>query len=43
MSEAAQQGTGAIGLQGVLIDRAHVLLAAKILRRAGRAGVARGQ
>lgn len=40
MSEAAQQGTGAIGLQGVLIDRAHVLLAGKILRRAGIAGVA---
>jgi malyl-CoA/(S)-citramalyl-CoA lyase len=43
MSEAAQQGTGAIGLQGVLIDRAHLLLAGKILRRAKLAGVAAAQ
>jgi hypothetical protein len=30
---------GAIGMQGVLIDRAHVLLAGKILRRAGLVGM----
>ena len=40
MAAAAEEGTGAIGLQGVLIDRAHVLLAGKILRRAGIVGVA---
>ena len=37
MEAANQQGTGAIGLEGELIDRAHLLLAANILRRAGLA------
>ena len=36
MEEAAHKGVGAIGLEGVLIDRAHVTLAQKILRRAER-------
>jgi len=40
MEEAAGEGKGAIGMEGVLIDRAHVLLAGKILRRARIAGVA---
>jgi malyl-CoA/(S)-citramalyl-CoA lyase len=40
MEEAAGEGKGAIGMEGVLIDRAHVLLAVKILRRARIAGVA---
>jgi malyl-CoA/(S)-citramalyl-CoA lyase len=39
MEAAAAEGRGAIGLGGVLIDRAHVLLAGKILRRARTAGV----
>jgi malyl-CoA/(S)-citramalyl-CoA lyase len=34
MEQAEKEGAGAIGVQGVLIDRAHVLLAGKILRRA---------
>jgi malyl-CoA/(S)-citramalyl-CoA lyase len=34
MEAAAQDGRGALGVDGVLIDRAHVLLAQKILRRA---------
>ncbi len=40
MEAAAAEGKGAIGLAGVLIDRAHVLLSGKILRRARLAGVA---
>jgi malyl-CoA/(S)-citramalyl-CoA lyase len=40
MEAASREGKGAIGLEGVLIDRAHVLLAGKILRRARVAGVA---
>lgn len=40
MDAAAGEGKGAIGLAGVLIDRAHVLLSGKILRRARLAGVA---
>jgi malyl-CoA/(S)-citramalyl-CoA lyase len=40
MTAAAAQGQGAIGLGGVLIDRAHVKLADKILRRATLSGVA---
>jgi malyl-CoA/(S)-citramalyl-CoA lyase len=39
MTAAADEGLGAIGMQGVLIDRAHVLLAGKILRRAGLVGM----
>jgi malyl-CoA/(S)-citramalyl-CoA lyase len=39
MTAAANEGLGAIGMQGVLIDRAHVLLAGKILRRAGLVGM----
>jgi len=39
MEAAAGEGVGAIGLGGVLIDRAHVLLSGKILRRAHVAGV----
>lgn len=38
MRDAAQSGSGAIGLSGELIDRAHVLLASKILKRATQAG-----
>jgi len=34
MEEAASQGQGAIGIEGVLIDRAHVKLAEKIVQRA---------
>jgi malyl-CoA/(S)-citramalyl-CoA lyase len=40
MAAAAAEGKGAIGMEGVLIDRAHVLLAGKILRRARIAGAA---
>lgn len=36
MQAEADKGSGALGLEGVLIDRAHVLLAKKILARAGR-------
>jgi malyl-CoA/(S)-citramalyl-CoA lyase len=39
MEEAAGLGQGAIGLGNVLIDRAHVKLAEKILRRASLAGM----
>ena len=39
MEAAAGEGKGAIGLDGVLIDRAHVLLSGKILRRARLAGL----
>ncbi len=39
MAVAAGEGKGAIGLGGVLIDRAHVLLSQKILRRAQLAGM----
>ncbi len=39
MEAAASEGKGAIGLEGVLIDRAHVLLSEKILRRARVAGI----
>ncbi|MGH6617330.1 HpcH/HpaI aldolase/citrate lyase family protein [Sphingomonas sp.] len=39
MDAAAGEGKGAIGLEGVLIDRAHVLLSDKILRRARVAGL----
>jgi malyl-CoA/(S)-citramalyl-CoA lyase len=39
MEAAAAEGRGAIGLNGVLIDRAHVLLAGKIMRRARLAGL----
>jgi len=39
MEAAAGEGKGAIGLEGVLIDRAHVLLSGKILRRARVAGL----
>ncbi len=39
MATAADEGKGAIGLDGVLIDRAHVLLSGKILRRARVAGL----
>ncbi|WP_309612088.1 CoA ester lyase [Sphingomonas sp.] len=39
MDAAADEGKGAIGLEGVLIDRAHVLLSRKILRRARLAGM----
>lgn len=41
MEAEAEKGSGAIGLDGVLIDRAHVKLADKILRRAALAGAAR--
>ncbi len=40
MEAASREGKGAIGMEGVLIDRAHVLLAGKILRRARIAGMA---
>ena len=39
MAAAADEGKGAIGLEGVLIDRAHVLLSQKIMRRARVAGL----
>ena len=39
MAAAASEGKGAIGIGGVLIDRAHVLLAHKILRRASLGAV----
>ena len=39
MAAAAGEGKGAIGLEGVLIDRAHVLLSQKIMRRARVAGL----
>ena len=39
MNMAADEGRGAIGVEGVLIDRAHVLLSGKILRRARLAGL----
>lgn len=39
MAAAAAEGKGAIGLDNMLIDRAHVLLSDKILRRARIAGV----
>jgi len=39
MDAAAAEGKGAIGMDGVLIDRAHVLLAGKIMRRARTAGL----
>lgn len=39
MDEAAAEGKGAIGMEGVLIDRAHVLLSRKILHRARVAGL----
>ncbi len=39
MEEAASAGKGAIGLDGMLVDRAHVLLAGKILKRARLAGL----
>ena len=39
MAAAAGEGKGAIGLEGVLIDRAHVLLSQKIMRRARIAGL----
>ena len=39
MDAAAGEGKGAIGLEGVLIDRAHVLLSGKIMRRARLAGM----
>ena len=39
MDAAAGEGKGAIGFEGVLIDRAHVLLSGKILRRARLAGM----
>lgn len=39
MDAAATEGKGAIGIEGVLIDRAHVLLSRKILRRARVAGL----
>jgi malyl-CoA/(S)-citramalyl-CoA lyase len=38
MEQEASKGSGAIGLDGVLIDRAHVKLAEKILKRAALAG-----
>lgn len=40
MEAASAEGKGALGLEGVLIDRAHVLLSGKILRRARLAGLA---
>ncbi len=39
MEAASAEGKGAIGLEGVLLDRAHVLLSGKILRRARIAGL----
>ena len=39
MDAAAGEGKGAIGLEGVLIDRAHVLLAGKVMRRARLTGL----
>ncbi len=42
MQVAADEGKGAIGAQGMLLDRAHVLLSGKILRRARVAGVLDG-
>ena len=39
MDAAAGEGKGAIGLEGVLIDRAHVFLSGKIMRRARLAGM----
>ena len=39
MEAASAEGKGAIGLEGVLLDRAHVLLSDKILRRARIAGL----
>ncbi len=39
MEQAAAEGKGAIGLDNMLIDRAHVLLSEKMLRRARLAGV----
>ena len=39
MEIAAAEGKGAIGMEGVLIDRAHVLLSDKILHRARVAGI----
>lgn len=39
MEQAANEGKGAIGLDNMLIDRAHVLLSEKILRRARVTGV----
>jgi len=39
MDVAASEGKGAIGIEGVLIDRAHVLLSNKILARARVAGL----
>jgi len=39
MDAVAGEGKGAIGLEGVLIDRAHVLLSGKIPRRARLAGL----
>ena len=39
MAEEAAKGSGAVGLDGVLIDRAHVKLAEKILARAAQAGL----
>jgi len=38
MAEEAARGSGAVGIDGVLIDRAHVKLAEKILARAALAG-----
>lgn len=43
MEAAAQEGKGAIGMEGVLIDRAHVLLSQKILHRARVAGLLDGE
>ena len=40
MAAEAAKGSGAIGIDGVLIDRAHVKLADKILARAALAGAA---
>jgi malyl-CoA/(S)-citramalyl-CoA lyase len=39
MEAAAAEGLGAIGIEGVLIDRAHVKLAENILKRAELAGL----
>ena len=39
MEQAAAEGKGAIGVDNMLIDRAHVLLSEKILRRARVAGL----
>lgn len=43
MEAAARDGKGAIGMEGVLIDRAHVLLSQKILKRARLADVVGAQ